>query len=156
MVRTGIVFPGEKGRQRHVGQIRTTITVENLFDVGKARAGELTPERVRRETIEGVLVDTGANSLALPALMIERLGLQHVRDVVVETATGVTTARVFGTVWLTVEARSASFECLELPGGDQVLLGLLPLETLGLELDLRNQRMIVLPEDGPETFHMLF
>lgn len=62
--------------------------------------------------------------------------------------------RVFGEVRLTVEGRSAPFECLEMPGGEAVLLGVLPLETLGLELDLKNQRLIVLPDRGPGTYIM--
>lgn len=37
-------------------------------------------------------------------------------------------------------------------GRDAILLGVIPLETLGLELDLRNQRFILLPDYGPETY----
>jgi predicted aspartyl protease len=153
-VKTGLVFPGAEGRQRHVGQVRTTIRVANGLDALKARHGELDPSRVRSETIARVLVDTGATLLALPRALIERLGLQHLRDVDIETATGFTTARIFGDVTLTVEGRSAPFECLEMPGGESVLLGVLPLEALGLELDLKNQRLIVLPDRGPETYVM--
>jgi predicted aspartyl protease len=137
-----------------VGQVRTTITVANGLDSLKARYGELDPSEVRKETIERVLVDTGATLLALPAALIQRLGLQHLRDVDIETAHGFTTARIFGDVTLTVEGRSAPFECLELPGGESVLLGVLPLEALGLELDLQKQRLIVLPDRGPETYVM--
>ncbi len=153
-VKTGLVFPGAEGRQRHVGQIRTTITIANELDVLKARYGELDQGDVRSETIERVLVDTGATLLALPGALIQRLGLQHLRDVDIETAQGFTPARIFGDVSLTVEGRTAPFECLEMPGGESVLLGVLPLETLGLELDLQNQRMIVLPDRGPETYVM--
>ena len=138
-----------------MGQIRTTITVANALDVGKARYGEMSPADIRSVTLERVLVDTGATLLALPGQVIERLGLQHLRDVAIETATGYTTARVFGDVSVTVEGRTAPFECLEMPGGDSVLLGVLPLEALGLELDLKNQRLIALPDQGPDTYIML-
>ena len=153
-MRTGLVFPGAEGRQRHVGQVRTTITVANRDDIARARYGDIAPSQVRSETIHRVLVDTGATLLALPAGLIQRLGLQHLRDVDIETAQGFTTARIFGDVSLTVEGRTAPFECLEMPGGESVLLGVLPLEALGLELDLQNQRMIVLPDRGPETYVM--
>ncbi len=73
-------------------------------------------------------------------------------EVQTDTATGPVTSRIFGDVRLTVEGRSATFECLEMPGGDAILLGVIPLETLGLELDLRNQRFILLPDYGPETY----
>lgn len=137
-----------------MGQVRTTITVANALDTLKVRYGELAADDVRSETIERVLVDTGATLLALPSALIERLGLQHLRDVDIETAHGFSRARIFGDVTLTVEGRSAPFECLELPGGESVLLGVLPLEALGLELDLKRQRLIVLPDRGPETYVM--
>lgn len=137
-----------------MGQVRTTITVANRDDIARARYGDISPDQVRRETIDNVLVDTDATLLALPAALIQRLGLQHLRDVDIETAHGFTTARIFGDVTLTVEGRSAPFECLELPGGESVLLGVRPLEALGLELDLQNQRLIVLPDRGPETYVM--
>ncbi len=153
-MKTGIVFPGAEGRQRHVGQIRTAIVVANRDDEGRARHGDISEEQVRRQTLTGALVDTGANNLALPARVIANLGLRLVREVDVETATGFSKARIFGDVTLTVEGRSAPFECLELPGGETILLGVLPLETLGLELDLQNQRLIVLPDRGPDTYVM--
>lgn len=137
-----------------MGQVRTTITVANALDALKARYGEIDLDQVRSETVHNVLVDTGATLLALPAALIQRLGLQHLRDVDIETAQGFTTARIFGDVTLTVEGRSAPFECLEMPGGESVLLGVIPLEALGLELDLQNQRLIVLPDRGPETYVM--
>jgi len=137
-----------------VGQIRTTIQVANSFDVGRHRYGEIAEDQIRRVTLERVLVDTGATLLALPAGVISQLGLKLLREVDIETATGFTTARIFGDVSLTVEGRTAPFECLEMPGGESVLLGVLPLEALGLELDLQNQRLIVLPDRGPGTYVM--
>jgi predicted aspartyl protease len=153
-MKTGLVFPGAEGRQRHVGQIRTTITIENLDDLARARYGDIPESDVRRMTVSGALVDTGANLLALPARMIEQLGLRLLREVDIETANGFTTARIFGDVTLTVEGRRGPFQCLEMPGGGSVLLGVLPLEALGLELDLQNQRIIVLPDRGPDTYVM--
>jgi predicted aspartyl protease len=151
-MKTGLVFPGAEGRQRHVGQIRATITLENRDDLARARHGDIAESDVRRVTVKGVLVDTGASILCLPAAIISRLGLNFVREVQTDTATGSASARIFGDVRLTVEGRSAPFECLEMPGGDAVLLGVIPLETLGLELDLRNQRFVLLPDYGPETY----
>ncbi|MFN8618442.1 MAG: aspartyl protease [Dehalococcoidia bacterium] len=151
-MKTGIVFPGAEGRQRHVGQIRTTITLENRDDLARARYGDISADDIRAVTVSDVLVDTGASILCVPARIIERLGLGFVREVETDTATGPVISRIFGDVRLTVEGRSATFECLEMPGGDAVLLGVIPLETLGLELDLRNQRFILLPDYGPETY----
>jgi len=41
---------------------------------------------------------------------------------------------------------------LELPGGSDPLLEVIPLEALGLEPDLKNQRLRVLPISSSETY----
>jgi len=105
-------------------------------------------------SFDRVLVDTGATLLSLPRAAIEQLGLMLLREVDAETANGFTKVRIFGDVTLTVEGRSAPFECLELPGGETVLLGVLPLESLGIELDLKNQRLVLLPDQGRDTYVM--
>jgi|GEM_PF-237065 predicted aspartyl protease len=151
-MRTGIVFPGAEGRQRHVGQIRTTIKLENHSDLERVELGELDRNLVRTVSLDNVLVDTGANHLALPSALIEILGLRPRRDVVVETAAGFRSARIFRGVELTIGPRSGTFDCLELPGGETVLLGVLPLEELGIEIDIQNQRLVVLPDQGPDTY----
>jgi predicted aspartyl protease len=151
-MKTGLVFPGAEGRQRHVGQIRATITLENSNDLERAERGEVNSDQVRRVTVDDVLVDTGANHLALPASLIEKLGLRVRREVDVETAAGFRKARIFRGVELTVGPRSGTFDCLELPGGETVLLGVLPLEELGIELDLQNHRIVILPDRGRDTY----
>ncbi|MGH2628275.1 MAG: aspartyl protease family protein, partial [Anaerolineales bacterium] len=127
-------------------------SVANADDVRRARRGDLPADQVRRVELPSVLVDTGANSLCLPSAVIALLGLDLIREVQVETAAGMSTARLFGDVSLSIQGRSAPFECLELPG-DMALLGVLPLETLGAELDLQNNRLTLLPEHGRDTFH---
>ena len=97
-------------------------------------------------------MDTGPTLVAVPAAVVADLGLDLLREVDIETATGFGRARDFGYVMLTVEGRIGPFECLELAGGDTLLLGALPLEALGLELDLRRQRLVLLPDRGPDTY----
>lgn len=48
--------------------------------------------------------------------------------------------------------REGTFECLELPGGRNALIGVIPLEALGIELDLRNQQLKLLPEESMDTY----
>jgi predicted aspartyl protease len=48
--------------------------------------------------------------------------------------------------------REATFECLELARGTTPLLGVFPLELLGIEPDVRNQRLRVLPENADESY----
>ncbi len=54
---------------------------------------------------------------------------------------------------LAVEGREGRYVCVvELPAGQTPLLGLIPLEDLGLEPDLQNQRLRHLPVTGKETY----
>jgi hypothetical protein len=53
---------------------------------------------------------------------------------------------------LEIDGRERTMEVLELPGGDGVLIGVVPLELMGIELDIRSQRLILLPDDGPGTY----
>ena len=144
------------GKERQVGQVPIEITVRNLSDEILARNGYLAAEAVRTETINHVVVDTGALSLCLPVEIVARLGLKLVREIQVETAAGVSTMRVTEPVSLEVMGRSSPFECLELPVGAMPLLGTVPMEVLGVQPDLRNQTLIQLPEFGPGTYHMAY
>jgi predicted aspartyl protease len=105
-------------------------------------------DEVRRLSIADVLVDTGAMSLCLPIDIVQRLGLPKLRDVMVTTATGDGALELYDYARIENAGRSALFDCVALPVGSVPLLGVLPLEALGLEPDLLNQRLRLLPETG--------
>jgi predicted aspartyl protease len=138
-----------------MGIITITITVTNLVDEILAERGFIPNEQVRSITLDNVLVDTGATRLCLPADIINRLGLPLSGEIEVKTAAGVVKARLFKRVTLTVEGRKGEFTCTELPGGQDALLGVIPMEELGLQPDVINQRLILLPETGKNTYHMI-
>ncbi|MEO1298811.1 MAG: aspartyl protease family protein [Cyanobacteria bacterium J06636_16] len=135
-----------------MGKITTTLTVTNRIDQANAKAGLIPAEQVRTVTLENVLIDTGATTLCLPADVIQELGLELRREVDVATATGFSKARIFRDADIQLIGREGTFECLELPGGRDALLGVIPLEALGIELDLRNQKLKVLPEESVDTY----
>lgn len=70
----------------------------------------------------------------------------------VETANGIGKARIFQDAKISLVGREGTFECLELPGGMNPLLGVIPLEALGIELDLKNQRLVTLPISPTQTY----
>lgn len=65
---------------------------------------------------------------------------------------GIGTTRIFKDATISLYGREGTFECLELPGGRDALLGVIPLEALGLEPDLKNQKLRVLPISPTETY----
>jgi hypothetical protein len=51
--------------------------------------------------------------------------------------------------------RVGTFDCVPLPDGAEPLLGRLPLHGLGLEPDLQNETLRVLPDYGPRNFRFI-
>lgn len=139
-----------------MGKVLAPITVTNWLDSELASAGFREPGAVRSIAVDEALVDTGATLLCLPRAVIEQLGLPFARSVEIETAGGRATARLFRGALLSVFGRDGSFDCLELPGSEAVLLGVIPLEQLGLRPDLVSQRLELLPPAGPGGYLTAF
>jgi len=137
---------------KSMGKVLTTLIVKNRIDEANAVRGIISPDLVRSITLNNVLVDTGATTLCLPALAIEQLGLELLKEVDVATATGLSKARIFQDAKISLCGREGTFECLELPGGRDALIGVIPLEALGLEPDLKNQTLRVLPSESVDTY----
>ena len=78
-----------------MGKAIATLVIKNRLDEGKAEDGLIPMEQVRYVTLENVWVDRGATTLCLPKDVIARLGLRILKQVVVETATGLSEARIF-------------------------------------------------------------
>ena len=135
-----------------IGKVLTTLTVTNRIDQANAKAGLIPDDKIRSITLQDVLVDTGATTLCLPQEAIETLGLELLKEVSVSTATGVSSSRIFQDAKISLCGREGTFECLELPGGRDPLIEVIPLEALGLELDLPKQTLKVLPSESWDTY----
>lgn len=135
-----------------MGKIITTLTITNRVDAGAASRGLILADQVRSLTLNNVLVDTGATTLCLPSKAIAQLGLDLLKEVDVATANGFSKARIFQDAKISLLGREGTFKCLELPGGRDALIGVIPLEALGIELDLRNQKLKLLPEESMDTY----
>lgn len=136
---------------QETGKVTTTIKLVNRVDEILAARGFIPAEQVRSLTLDNVLVDTGATRLCLPEEIISQLGLILQEEVDVKLAVGVR-IRIFRELSLAIEGREGTFNCLELPAGEDPLLGLISLKDLGLEPDLKNQRLRVLPVEGKDTY----
>jgi clan AA aspartic protease len=135
-----------------MGKIITTLTIINRADQILASRQVIAPDEVRSISLDNVLVDTGATTLCLPPEAIAQLGLELLKEVDVATANGFSKARIFRDASIVLEGREGTFECLELPGGRDPLLGVIPLEALGIELDLKHQQLRALPETSMDTY----
>ena len=148
-----LVLPNLQAKQ--MGQVITTITVTNRIDRVMAERGFISAEEVRSVILDNVVVDTGATLLSLPAPIISQLSLKQVGERDVETSAGIKKGRIFAGAQIIVEGREGRFDCLELPEGvSAVLLGVTPMEELGLEPDLKNRQLRVLPMNNQQTYLM--
>ncbi|MEL6605616.1 MAG: aspartyl protease [Cyanobacteria bacterium J06614_10] len=136
----------------NMGQIIVTLTLSNDIDEILTGRGLLAADEIRRCTLDNVLVDTGATRLCLPANIIEKLGIKPVGTIDAQTAIEPQSVKVYDRVRLNVEGREGTYKCVELPEGQTPLLGLIPLEDLGLDPDLQNQKLKHLPTKGKETY----
>ena len=127
---------------KNAGHVTTTVTVKNLGDEILASQGFMPSEQIRSVTIENVIVKTRTNLLCLPADVIAKLGLKFEEEVGVQTATGIRIFRLFNDLVLTLQGRNAYSSCIELPEGESAILGLIPLEELGLRPDVDNQQLV--------------
>ena len=138
-----------------MGKVTVDLTVTNHIDQILAERGFIEADQIRSITLTDVLVDTGASRLCLPADVIRQLGLPLEGEVDARIAVGVQSLRVFKEVNLAACGRKGTFNCVELPEGEMPLLGLIPLEDLGLQPDLQNQQIKVLPQTGKDTYLMV-
>jgi predicted aspartyl protease len=130
-----------------------TVTVDNYLDHIRAKKGEIDADQVRSVTLRNVFVDTGAVHLGLAPDVIARLDLDYRKTIPIRTANGIIQARLFGGALVAIMGRDAVMEVLELPAGTPTLLGVIPLETLGLEPDLKARTLRALPL-GPDDSYV--
>ncbi len=139
-----------------MGQVFTSVTITNRADEIRAADGTIAADQIRKLTLDKVLVDSGATTLSLPKAMIEQLGLQPLREVLTKTAAGYQRSRVYQDAKLIVGDRAGLFQCLELPGGDDALLGVIPIEELGLDPDFQKHELNFLPMEVGNTYYMAY
>ncbi|BCL34939.1 retroviral-like aspartic protease family protein [Nostoc sp. MS1] len=145
-----LVIPNIQTKQMR--QVIVTITLTNRIDQLLAQRGFIPVEEVRSCILNDVLVDTGATLLCLPSSIINQLGLTPGGEAKVETAAGVQQGRIFRDVELSIEERRGTFDCLELTEVPYALLGVTPMEILGLEPNLKNRKLRVLPMNSEQTY----
>ncbi len=139
-----------------MGRVLVEARVENLEDLFDVRNGRKTPDQVRSVTIPDALVDTGASTLALPASLIRQLGLRKAYEKQARTATGTATVSVYDVARLTIQGRECNVDVLEVPDGNPVLIGQIPLEFMDFVVDLSGQKLIGNPRHGGEQMFELY
>ncbi len=128
-----------------MGLVHADILLVNPFDAVSAESGILPQEDVRKIEVRA-LVDSGA----MPLTINEEIALQldlKVRDQVdVALADGTHhKCDLVGHVDIRFKNRSTSCRALVLPGADEVLLGVIPMEGMDVMIDPVTQQLVLPP-----------
>jgi predicted aspartyl protease len=119
----------------NMGEVVEKITLVNARDAGNARHGIIKETDVRQITVDAV-VDTGAGPLVIPEDMRQKLGLDIEKESSVNLAGGVpqtcTRGEVVRILW---KDRFSYSNPIVLPAGDEILLGVIPLEDMDLRVN---------------------
>ena len=135
----------------------SAVTVENIADLLGVREGRLTPDQVRRVSVDEALVDTGASiPLHAQAAHPATRRLSRCRRGQARTSAGTVTVQVYGAARLTVQGRECICDVTELPDSCPVLIGQIPLEALDFVVDPGRRRLIGNPEHGGEQMIELY
>ncbi len=125
-----------------VGRFSIEFEIANYGDVELARRGFLKPDKVRRQTISGV-VDSGAAKLVLPQSVAKHLGLPQTDPIRVSYADGRTAQRREAEgAYVEILGRHGIFTAIVEPKRKSALVGAIVLEDLDLLVDCRRQRVV--------------
>ena len=136
----------------NMGKVTIDIEITNHSDENLFDNNFLIAEKIRKVIVDKVLVDTGATTLCLPKNVIETLGLKVSRKIVVNTATGDYVTNIYQDAKITIKGRSCVVECIELPDNRTPLLGVIPMEMMGLEIDVVKHELKLLPDFSSDTY----
>jgi predicted aspartyl protease len=136
--------------EQDMGRVMTEVTIYNLGDLFEVSRGKLPADQVRRVDVPNALVDTGATSLCLTPSLIQKLGLVKRSEKRTITATGPAMVNLYDTVRIEIMGRDASCDPIEVPEGNPVLVGQIPLEMMDWVVDMRDHRLIGNPAHNGE------
>jgi len=134
-----------------MGAVMTKVEVWNSAELEMARQGLITPDAVRKVTLEA-LVDTGAVMMTIPEDVAVALGVPLLEVRTVRLADG-TLRRIpkVGGMLIEILGRQMTCDAFVTPAGTTPLIGQIPLEGLDLIVVPATQEVRVRLESGPES-----
>ena len=125
-----------------MGRFSVEVDLANHEDLILAKAGNITPDKVRRIRVRGV-VDSGAARLVIPESVARQLGLETASIAKVRYADGHTAERsIVKGIHLSYGGRDGVFNAVVEPDRESALIGAIVLEDLDLLVDCVTQRLV--------------
>jgi predicted aspartyl protease len=118
-----------------MGEVREQITLVNAGDLAEEGRMRRKETEVRRITVDAV-VDTGTWKLVMGEKTCERLGLAIVKESMATLAGGTRQpCKITEPVTIRWKDRFTSSHAMVLPGKEEILLGVIPLEDMDLRVN---------------------
>ena len=134
-----------------MGKVLTNIKITNAVDLINVKKGLIKEDEIKSVELKDIIVDSGASMLCLSKDLIDKLELDHLKDVKVNTADGIVTRGIYGPVLYEIEGRVARGDVLELQHPKiKALIGQIPLEQLDFLINPAANRLIPNPEHEGE------
>ena len=129
-----------------MGIVRAEIELVNPTDLAMVDQGMMQETQVRK-LLTSALVDTGAYMLCINEEIKEKLGLRHMSYENAELADGsLVNAEVVGPVIINFKNRNTACRALVLPGNNEPLLGVIPMEDMDVVIVPLKQSIDVNPD----------
>jgi clan AA aspartic protease len=129
-----------------MGHVYASITLYNAFEVRAAQQGLIAEGDVKKLSVNA-MVDSGAMTLTINEDIAKQLNLKvQKRQEVVLADGSIRRCDYVGPVDIHFDNRFASCHALVLPGADEILLGVIPLEEMDVIIDPRTQTLAVHPD----------
>jgi clan AA aspartic protease len=125
-----------------MGHIYADITLKNATDVVNQRRGIMQEPEIRQITVEA-MVDTGAATLIINETLRQMLGLEVWKEHIVTLANDIKeTAKITEPVIIQWKDREMTCQPWVVSNGEDVLLGVIPLENMDLIVDPLQQTLV--------------
>jgi clan AA aspartic protease len=125
-----------------MGNVFAEILLKNSTDVTNVGRGIISEENVRSVSVTA-LVDTGAMTLIINEDMCQKLGLSILSTRTVSLAGGQeSVCKITEPVRIIWKDRDTDCRAWVLPGEDEALLGVIPLEDMDLVVDPKRRELI--------------
>jgi predicted aspartyl protease len=125
-----------------MGRVVVEFVVSNYSDLNQLELGNITPDKVRRVVVSGV-VDTGAARLVLPEGVVKQLGLPVIEQSAVRFADHRRAVRVVvKDAYVELLGRGGMFKAIVEPNRSDALLGAIVMEDLDLIVDCSGQKLM--------------
>jgi clan AA aspartic protease len=130
----------------NMGKVTENVKITNYDDLAAFKKKNIPESEIKSVFLEDVIVDTGATLLSLSKEIIEKLKLDPIKKVKVNTADGITEKTIYGPVEIEIKGRTATQNVMELNHPHiKALIGQLPLEQMDFLIHPGMQRVIPNP-----------